>query len=160
MKPIALYQKLAHFLNYGQSLFLVLIRLYIGYQSIIAGWGHFHNIDRTAHFFATLHIPAPKFSVIMSAGAELVGGALLLVGFGSRLVALVLAVDFFVAIFSVQLSNNDFSLREVLSGIWDNQDSILKDDAFPFLITALIVLFFGPGWFSIDGIIRRLRGEK
>jgi putative oxidoreductase len=160
MKPIALYQNFAKFLDHFQSLFLLLIRIYIGYQAVISGWAHLHHINDTAQFFATLHIPAPKPSVVMSASTELVGGTLLLVGFGSRVVALVLAGNFFVAILTYELSNYDFSMRELLNAIWNNQNIILNDTAFPFFATAVIVLLFGPGWYSLDGIIRRLRGQK
>ncbi|MGA3068250.1 MAG: DoxX family protein [Tepidisphaeraceae bacterium] len=160
MKPIALYTKFARILDHGQSLFLLLIRIYIGYQSVISGWAHLHHIDQTAQFFATLHIPMPKLNVIISATTELIGGALLLVGFGSRVVALVLAGNFFVAIWTYELSNYDFSTHELLSSIWNNQNILLNDTAFPFFATAVIILLFGPGWFSIDGIIRRLRGQK
>ncbi len=110
-------------------------------------------------FFATLHIPAPKLNVIMSAGTELVGGALLLVGFASRIVALVLTGNFLVAILSVELSNYDFSMKELFQNIWNNQNIVLNDTAFPFFATAVIVLLFGAGVFSIDGLICRLRGQ-
>jgi putative oxidoreductase len=152
MKLIAPYKKFAHFFDNFQSLFLLLIRIYIGYQSIISGWAHLHHIDQTAQFFASMHIPAPKLSVVMSASTELTGGALLLVGFASRLVALALAGNFLVAMLSVELSNNGSTFSSLAKAIWNDQTIVLDDTAFPFFATAVIVLLFGPGIFSVDGI--------
>src|SRR5580658_4942309 len=160
MKLIAPYKKLAHFFENFQSLFLLLIRIYIGYQSVISGWAHLHHIDDTAQFFATLHIPHPRLNVIVSASTELVGGALLLVGFASRIVALILAGNFFVAMLTVELSNYDFSMKELGNAIWNNQNIVLNDTAFPFFATVVIVLLFGPGLFSVDGIWCRVTKKK
>jgi putative oxidoreductase len=160
MKAAATYQKYAHFLDQFRSPFLLLIRIYIGYQSIISGWAHLHHIDQTAQFFASLRIPLPEFSVIMSASSEFVGGGLLLVGLASRIVALVLAGNFFVAIFTVEISNYNFSIKELLDAIWNNQNIILNDTAFPFFATAVIVLLFGPGLFSVDALLGRFWGKR
>jgi hypothetical protein len=70
----------------------------------------------------------------------------------------VLTFNFLVALLSVELSNYDFSFGKLGSAIWDNQDIVLHDTAFPFLATALIILIFGPGWISVDGVVRRWRG--
>src|SRR5271156_5686137 len=109
-KPLTyFYAQFAGFANKWQSPFLLFIRVYIGYQSIISGWAHLHHISQTASFFASLHIPFPELNVVISATAELFGGALLIVGFGSRLVALVLTGNFIVAMLTVQLSNYNSS---------------------------------------------------
>jgi putative oxidoreductase len=160
-KPLTFwYLHLAGFANKWQSPFLFFIRLYIGYQCIISGWAHLHHIQDTAKFFASLHIPFPELNVIVSATTELFGGALLLVGFASRPVALVLTFNFIIAMLTVQLSNYDSSFHKLGAQIWKDQSPILGDTAFPFLATALIVLIFGPGWLSIDGLIRLLNKKK
>jgi uncharacterized membrane protein YphA (DoxX/SURF4 family) len=155
------YTRLAKGLDSLRGPFLLLIRIYIGYQCIITGWAHLHHLSTTTEYFASLHIPMPEFSVIVSANAELFFGALLLIGFASRIAALVLTINFIVAMLTVQLSNYDSSFRELGSAIWNyDQRPILKDTAFPYLATALIVLFFGAGYLSIDGIIRAVRRRK
>jgi putative oxidoreductase len=156
----ALYERLVKIVSLGRSPFLLLIRVYIGYQCIISGWAHLHHIDDVAQFFASLHIPAPKISVIMSASTEIVFGALLLVGFLSRLSALALTGNFIVALLSVLLSNNNFSYHDLGQAIWNDQGPLFRDTAFPFLATALVVLFFGPGLFSIDAIVCKVRKGK
>jgi putative oxidoreductase len=157
---VSILQRLSRILSFGQSPFLLLIRLYIGYQCVISGWAHLHHLDQTANFFASLHIPMPKFSVIMSAGTEIIFGALLGVGLLSRLSALALTGNFIVAMLSVQLSNYNFSYSDLGQAIWKDQSPILGDTAFPFLATALIVLFFGPGLFALDSIFFRKNTSK
>jgi putative oxidoreductase len=160
-KPLTyFYTQFANFANKWQSPFLLFVRLYIGYQSIISGWAHLHHIPQTASFFQSLHIPCPELNVILSATTELFGGALLIVGFASRLVALVLTGNFIVAMLTVQLSNYDSSFAKLWAQIWKDQSPILGDTAFPFLATAIIILLFGPGWLSIDGLIRLLNKKK
>jgi len=38
---------------------------------------------------------------------------------------------------------------------FSNSDKFVKADPFPYLLTALIVLAFGPGLFSIDALLKR-----
>jgi putative oxidoreductase len=160
-KPLTLvYSLLIAFADKLQSPFLLLIRLYIGYQCVISGWAHLHNIPGMTNFFTKLHIPFPEVNVVVSGTAELVGGVLLLAGFASRFVAIVLTGNFIVALLTVELSNYDFSWKELGAQIWKDQSPILGDTAFPFLATAIIILLFGPGWLSVDGLIKLIRGKK
>src|SRR5580693_932377 len=53
-KLYALYVSLVSKL---QSPFLLIIRLYWGWHFFLTGKGKLMNLDRTAGFFATLHIP-------------------------------------------------------------------------------------------------------
>ena len=154
---VALYTLLVRFANKLQSPLLLFIRLYIGYQCVISGWAHLHNVDKTATFFSSLHIPFPKANVYASASTEIAGGVLLFVGLFSRPTALALTFNFLVAMLTVQLSNYDFSYKQLTHQIWVDQSPILGDTAFPFLATALVVLIFGPGWLSFDGLIKLVR---
>jgi putative oxidoreductase len=43
---------------------------------------------------------------------------------------------------------------EAVTGIFSDPDKFVKADPFPYLISALIVLAFGPGKFSIDALIK------
>ncbi len=156
---VALYTLLIRFANKLQSPLLLFIRLYIGYQCVISGWAHLHNVDKTASFFSSLHIPFPKANVYASASTEIAGGVLLLVGLCSRPTALALTFNFLVAMLTVQLSNYNFSYKELGHQIWADQSPILGDTAFPFLATALVVLIFGSGSFSLDGLIKFIRSK-
>jgi putative oxidoreductase len=157
---VVFYDHFAKFAEKWRSPFLLFIRLYIGYQCIISGWAHLDHLAETTKFFASLHIPFPKLNVIMSATTELFGGALLLVGFASRLVALVLTGNFIVAMLTVELQANNFSYTQLGAQIWKDQSPIISDTAFPFLATTIVILLFGPGWLSVDGIIKFARRKK
>ncbi len=157
MKPTEPHSLLVRAAEKSRSLFLLGIRLYIGYQSVVSGWAHLHNVPNMTAFFASLRIPFPEANVYVSGLAELVGGALLLIGLASRLTSLVLTIDFFVAMWTVELKNYGFSIKSLAAQVWSDQSPILGDTAFPFFATALIVLLFGPGRLSIDDVIRRRR---
>jgi putative oxidoreductase len=155
---VGVYDHFARFADKWRSPFLLLIRVYIGYQCVMSGYAHITHFHTTVEAFKGWHIPMPEVNVAMSALTEIVAGALLLVGFISRLAGLLLAGNFFVAFLAVNLSDPKY--HEMLRRFWDNQDVLLKDDAFPFLMAAIVVLIFGPGFLSIDGIIKTVRGKK
>jgi putative oxidoreductase len=137
----------------GQSPFLLLIRVYIGYQCVKSGVLHLHHFQQTVDAFKSWDIPFPTANVVFSGLTEIVGGSLLLLGLVARLASLALVGNFTVAFLAVNLSDPHY--RELLHNFWNNQDVLLKDDAFAFLMTSIIVLIFGPGIFSLDGMIRR-----
>jgi putative oxidoreductase len=154
----AIYDRFAGFLSKWQSPLLLLIRIYIGYQCAISGFAHLHNFEGTVKQFQEWKIPHPHEAVAISATTELLGGILLLIGLAARLVSIPLLINFLVAMIQTDLAYE--KTTEQLKHLWDNQDIILKDTAFPFFAAAVIILIFGPGWLSIDGIIKAMRGKK
>src|SRR5271167_1514963 len=92
-----LYAGTAKAVSYLQSPFLLFVRLYWGFQIAQNGWGKLHNLANVTTFFASLGLPAPGPTAVFVSTFELVGGILLFVGLGSRLIGLMLAVDMFVA---------------------------------------------------------------
>jgi putative oxidoreductase len=147
------YDWTAHKIDLLQPLFLLLARLYIGYQSIVAGWAHLHHVEQTAKFFASLGIPMPTLNVYIAGTTEVVGGALIALGLAARLAAIPFTFNFLIAILSVDLSSN--TLGQLLHKIYQDQDIILKDDAFPFFFVGLMILIFGPGVISLDYLVLR-----
>ncbi len=123
--------------------FLLVIRLIVGYQFFITGQGKFEKIDNVVNFFTTLGLPMPEFTARFVSGVEMIGGALLFVGLFSRLTALVLTGNMFVA----YVTASPESLKSF--------DAFVADAAFPFFFVSLIVLLFGPGVFSVDWLLRR-----
>jgi len=140
-------------LNLLQPVLLLVVRIYIGYQSVVSGWGHLHNINNTAGFFKDLNIPMPRFNSYVAGYTELVGGGLFLVGLASRLVCIPFTFNFVIAILSVELHYTHSTLWQLMGKIWDNQNILLNDTAFPFMFAGLMVLIFGPGVFSLDYIL-------
>src|SRR5271156_2884410 len=92
-----LYTLLIAAASHLQSPFLLLVRLYWGFQMMQTGWGKLHNLAKVTGFFTSLGIPLPSVNAPFIAGLELVGGILIMLGLGSRLLALLLAADMLVA---------------------------------------------------------------
>ena len=120
---------------------LLAMRLYWGYGFWQTGTGKLQHFDRTLGFFTHLGLPFPKLNVYMAAGTEAGCGILLAIGLCSRIVSLPLLVVMGVAYATAE--------KEALHAIFTDPDKFVSADPFLFALTALIVLAFGPGYFSI-----------
>ncbi len=139
----------AIFLKAASSLrspFLLLVRLYWGWQFTQTGLGKLHHLPRVAQFFSSLNIPLPGASAAFVSWLEVVGGILLILGLASRVTALLLAIDMFVA----YLTSDVMALHAVIS----NPGKFYNADPFTFLFAALLILIFGPGKFALDSFLR------
>ncbi len=125
-----------------QSPFLLLVRLYWGWQFIQTGWGKVNNIEKVTNFFTTLGIPFPGANAHFIAGLELVGGILLVLGLASRPIGLILTVNMLVAYIAADW--------EAFVSFISNPDKFIAATPFPFLLASLIVLVFGAGKLSVD----------
>jgi putative oxidoreductase len=124
------------------------MRLYWGWQFFLTGKGKLMNLDRTAEFFASLNIPMPKLNAMMAGSIECFGGLLLMLGLGSRLISFPLASTMIVAYLTAHIDE--------VKNIFANPDGFITAPPFLFLVTALIVLAFGGGFFSLDTLIAKL----
>ncbi len=136
------YELLIRVANTLQSPFLLAVRLYWGWQFAQTGWGKLGNIHKVINFFTTLGIPAPALSAGFISGLEFAGGILLILGLGSRLIALPLVIDMIVAYIAAD--------REALGQIFSDPDKFYAAAPYTFLVASLIILIFGPGKFSLD----------
>jgi len=141
------YSLLVTFGNSLQSPFLLFVRLYWGWQICQTGWGKLHNLPHLIEFFTSLGIPAPALNAYFVSGFEFLGGILLAVGLGSRLVALMLAVDMLVAYITAD--------RAALMSIFSSPGDFYAAAPYTFLVASLIILIFGPGRFALDYLIER-----
>ncbi len=71
----------------------LVLRLALGPIFIAHGLPKLQNPGRTAGFFGQLGIPFPEVMVWVVIAIEVVGGALLILGLGTRVVALLMAVE-------------------------------------------------------------------
>ncbi len=137
-----------------QSVTLLVMRVYLGWQLMLIGKGKLMNIDKTAGYFATLpyiHY-APKLNVILAGGAECFGGLLLVIGLFSRFAGLVVFLTMVVALVAGE--------PEALHAVFSNSDKFLKSDPLPYLVMALLVLAFGPGKVAIDEMMGKGSASK
>lgn len=139
------YRMLTEAANSLQSPFLLLVRLYWGWQFIQTGWGKVNNIEKVTSFFTQLGIPAPGLNAHFIAGLELFGGILLVLGLGSRLIGLMLTVNMLVAYITAD--------REAFVSVISDPDKFTAATPYTFLFASLIVLIFGAGKLSIDAWI-------
>ena len=141
------YSLFAGSANSLQSLFLLFVRLYWGWQFCQTGWGKLHNLPHVVEFFTSLGIPAPALNAYFVSGLEFVGGILLALGLGGRLIALPLTVDMIVAYITAD--------RAALLSFFSKPEDFYAAAPFTFLMASLIILIFGSGRFSLDYLIER-----
>jgi putative oxidoreductase len=144
------YERLAGLLEYLQSPLLFAMRLYWGSLFFLTGKGKLMNLERTAAFFASLNIPMPAVNAAVAGTTEMVGGALLVIGLGSRLASIPLTFTMLVAYATAE--------REALAALFSEPSQFTSAEPFLFMLTALVVLAFGPGAISIDAILKRRFG--
>ena len=135
-----------------QSTFLLAVRLYWGWQFMQTGWGKLTDVNKVVGFFADLGIPAPALNAYFVSALEFGGGLLLILGLGSRLIALPLVIDMIMAYATAD--------REALFSIFSNPDKFTAAAPYTFLIASLIVLIFGPGKASIDALLTGRLGRS
>jgi putative oxidoreductase len=143
----ALYGQFAHLAAKLESPFLLLVRLYWGWQFAQTGWGKLHRLSQVGDFFASLGIPAPHIMAPAIALLEFVGGILLIAGLATRLTGLLLACNMLTAYITAD--------RDALWSILRDPGKFYIADPFTFMFASLIVLVFGAGYFSLDYLISR-----
>jgi putative oxidoreductase len=141
------YEQFAAVADYLQAPLLLALRVFFFWQLFLSGKGKLLNIDKTAEFFATLNIPMPLFSAYLASATECFGGLLLVIGLASRLVAIPVAFTMIVAYVTADY--------EAVASIFSDPDKFVAASPFPYLLSALLVLAFGPGAISVDALIKR-----
>jgi len=142
-----LYGWFAKLASYFQSPFLLFVRLYWGFQIAQNGWGKLHNLANVTTFFASLGLPAPGATATFVATFEFVGGILLFVGLGSRLIGLMLAVDMTMAYITAD--------RDALFSFFRDPGKFYVADPYTFWFAGLLILIFGPGLIALDTLVER-----
>lgn len=140
--PSSLYRRFQRGCAALQPGFLLLVRLYWGWQFAQSGWGRLHHLGNATSFFAGLGLPAPHFTVICISLLEFIGGILLIIGLGSRVTGLLLAGD--------MIGAYALADREALTSILTNPGKFYGADPYTFLFASLLIMIFGPGKYSVD----------
>jgi putative oxidoreductase len=151
-----LYNLFFYYVAFGQSPFLLFVRLYWGYQLIQSGWGKLHHLEKVTEFFTSLNLPMPAQTAVAISCLEFFGGIFLAIGLLSRLTSLALTINLIVAYITAD--------REALFSIFSDPDKFYAAAPYTFLVASVIVLLFGPGKFAVDTLLNRwfttLPGEK
>ena len=144
-----LYALFVRILNSLQSPFLLIIRVYWGWQLSQNGWGKLHNLPHVTEFFQSLGLPAPHFTAAFVSSFEFIAGILLALGLLSRIAALGIFIDMTTAFITAD--------RDAFMSFFSDPNKFVGGDPFIFWFMALIILFFGPGKFALDTLIARSR---
>ena len=142
-----LYNLFFYYVAFGQSPFLLFVRLYWGYQLIQSGWGKLHHLDKVTEFFTSLNLPMPAQTAVAISCLEFFGGIFLALGLLSRLTSLALTINLIVAYITAD--------REALFSIFSDPDKFYAAAPYTFLVASVIVLLFGPGKFAVDTLLNR-----
>ena len=138
--------------NYLRSPLLLAIRIYFFWQLFQTGMGKLGNIAKVTQFFSSLGIPFPGLNAWFVGSLECFGGALLIVGLFSRPVALMVFISMTVAYVTADM--------EAFSSIISDPDKFVKADPFVYWLSALIILAFGAGLFSLDALGKYLLRKR
>jgi putative oxidoreductase len=139
---------------------LLLLRVLIGWEYLEAGLEKFHGqnwfTDIQSQFPFPFNVVPPIISWQMATWFEIIGGAMLIIGLGTRFFAISLIVLTIVAISAVHWPAEWSTLIELMKGY------VITDDGFgnfklPVLFLSMLIslVFFGPGKLSVDTFIRR-----
>ena len=124
----------------------LVVRLFFGYFWLETGWAKLHNLDGATARFVDWGIPFAAFNATFSAGAEFVGGGLLMLGLFTRITSVAMIINMVVAIALVVIKNvNSF-------------DDFIELDEFVYILIFFWLLMAGPGAASIDTLINRWLG--
>jgi putative oxidoreductase len=131
-----------------ESAAMLLIRLSAGIVFAMSGWGKLHNLDAITDFFRELGIPAPELQAPFVSGLELVGGVLLILGLGSRLIAFPLIGTMVVAMLTAKKADVE---------TWSD---VLGFIEWHYLVFFAAVALIGPGKLSLDHLLGKKLFEK
>lgn len=141
------YTRFGALVSYLQSPFLLVVRLYWGWQFAQSGWGKLHHLERISGYFMSLNIPFSAASAHFIAGLEFIGGILLILGLGSRLIGLLLSCNMLVAYWTAD--------RDALLSVFSDPGKFYVADPYTFLFASAMILVFGAGMFSIDALLAK-----
>lgn len=128
----------------------LLARLTLGVVFALTGWGKLNNLDKITQYFDSLHIPAAHAQAIMVSTIECVGGVLLILGLGTRIVSLLLIGVMAVALYTTKWGDvHEFAdLNDFIGSV-----------EFIYLIVFVWLGLAGAGALSIDHLLRRSDGS-
>lgn len=145
MKIRAKYCEMVATLKKQQWLPLFGLRLALAYGFYGPAKLKLADIPAIASWFEEIGIPFPHVNAYLATGTEVLGVILLALGLGTRLIAIPLIVTMLVAIATVhwangfEAGNNGFEIPLY------------------YILMLLVLLFFGAGKFSVDGLLASRR---
>ncbi len=132
----------------AHDLLALAMRLVFGWQFFLTGRGKLAHLEGTTEFFASLHIPAPGAHAVGIGLLECVGGLLIVLGAGTRVLSALLAGTMLVALATAHHAD----IAE------NGLDGLFSAPPLPYLLATAFLVVAGPGRLALDGwLATRLR---
>ncbi|NKC00656.1 MAG: DoxX family membrane protein [Pseudomonadales bacterium] len=112
-------------LGVAEGLAPLALRLYLAPVMLQSGWNKYLGFNGVTSWFEhSLELPFPVFMAMLAVGAELIGGVLLIIGLGVRLISIPLMIVMLVAAFMVHWDNGWLVLSDATS--WLANDRVFE----------------------------------
>jgi len=126
-------------------LFMRLVLAYGFWGPAMMKWNNMHGV---IDWFSGMGIPFPTVNAYLSASTEVAGSILLLIGLGTRIISIPLMIVMLVAIFTVHISHG---FEAGANGF---------EIPLYYLIMLSTLLVYGPGRYSVEGLLRKLTSKS
>lgn len=123
----------------------LLTRLVFGQAFFLTGRGKWMNFENTVNFFAQIGIPFPEANAAFIASLEMIGGLLLIVGLGTRLISGLLGSTMVVALVTADKQSFLEALGSDLTGV----------TPVVYLLALVWLVLYGAGQLSLDTLLGR-----
>jgi putative oxidoreductase len=150
----AAYRRLTDALSNLSWLPNLLLRVTVGFMFFSGAVSKLGDLGKFTAMFVSLGIPAAQVLAPVTAVVELVGGAALMLGLGTRLVSLVLAGDMVGAL----ITDIGPNLAQKHPALWDFLSNLFYAPEWLLVGLLLWLLCVGAGKASLDGLIDRQLG--
>lgn len=124
---------------------ILMVRVAEGYMFASSGWGKLGKLHEFTAYFESLGIPLASLQAPFVATLELIGGAALIIGLGTRIFSALLAGTMAVAILTARL--HEASIKSAGDFLY-LQEWLL-------LLLLVWLVFSGPGKVSADALLKR-----
>ncbi len=130
-------------LEFLKDIPLLFIRLTLAYGFYTPAMNKWSDIESVAAWFEGMGYPLPSLNAYMAASTEIAGVVLLTLGFASRIISIPLIIIMLVAIFTVHGGNG---FEASANGF---------EIPLYYLVMLFTILIYGPGKYSVEGLIRK-----
>jgi putative oxidoreductase len=143
------YTRFVHFLNALHSPFALLVRLYVSWVFLNSGWLKLRDWGQTVSLFESEYrVPLlpPHAAAVVGTAGELVFSVLVIVGLAGRLSA--------IGLFAV----NALAVISYAHVLFQEGSAAGLGQHYLWGFMLLVIVIYGPGAFSIDGLLARRSG--
>ena len=121
------------------SAVILIARIFLSILFILAGWAKLTGLEGTAQYFGAIGLPVPTVTAVLVGLVEFVGGLAILVGFKTRIAAIIVALF---TIGATLVAHMDFA---------EGMNALMAQKNLAIAGGLLLLAITGAGAFSVDG---------